>query len=134
MAELISMLTSWSHLLPEKFFLKIVELYLKPRLHREISDSWDPKNIEDPTNLIENWLLPWRELLGDHEMHSFFVQVKLKLTNVLTHWKTDSPLAKALVSPWRAVLEEKSFENLIMRSIVPKLAFGLKQMEINPQD
>jgi hypothetical protein len=62
------MMSKWILLLPEKFLMKVVELYLKPRLKREISDNWDPKNIDDESNLIENWLLPWRDLLGDKEM------------------------------------------------------------------
>ncbi len=65
-------------------------MYLKPRLKREISDNWDPKNISDDKNLIENWLLPWREIFGDKEMQALFVLIRLKLNTALSEWKPGS--------------------------------------------
>ena len=62
-------------------------MYIKPRVRREIQDNWNPKDITNDTNLIENWLLPWKELLGEREMQSFFVQVKIKLASALSDWK-----------------------------------------------
>ena len=81
----------------------MLELYLKPRLKRELSDNWNPKDISE-TNLIQNWLLPWRDLLGEKALQSFFVTVKLKLTSALADWypytQTDTTFASALLLPW----------------------------------
>ena len=48
-------------------------MYIKPRIKREIDDNWNPKDIDKESNLIQNWLLPWKELLGEKEMQGFFV-------------------------------------------------------------
>lgn len=45
-------ITQWSYLFPPKFIQKLLELYIKPKLKREISDNWNPKDIEDESNLI----------------------------------------------------------------------------------
>mmetsp|Transcript_15875 Transcript_15875/g.11491 ORF Transcript_15875/g.11491 Transcript_15875/m.11491 type:complete len:89 (-) Transcript_15875:559-825(-) len=60
--ETIQMIKQWSLLMPEKFFQKLIDMYLKPRLRKEIEDNWQPRILE-PSNLVQNWLLPWREVL-----------------------------------------------------------------------
>jgi hypothetical protein len=100
-------LTKWSYLMPRRFFQKLVHLYLKPRLKREISDNWDPRNT-DTANRIENWLLPWRSLLGEHEMQAFFIMIKLKITTALSDWRPtdeEDDIAKVLLLPWKGILD-----------------------------
>ena len=63
--KLVKMITCWANLMPPKFFQKIVEAYIKPKIRKEIEDNWDPKDIENQQNLIENWLFPWKELIGE---------------------------------------------------------------------
>jgi len=58
--------------MPEKFLEKVIEMYLKPRLRKEIEDNWNPRE-EDDKSCVENWLLPWKEVLGEKEMQSFFI-------------------------------------------------------------
>lgn len=83
-ATLAEAILKWSYLMPAKFLQKFVQMYLKPRLKREISDNWDPRNIKER---VEKWLLPWRQVLGDKEMQGFFVIIKLKLTTALADWE-----------------------------------------------
>ena len=33
-------MTRWSYLMPPRFLQKVVQMYLKPRLKREVSDNW----------------------------------------------------------------------------------------------
>lgn len=84
-------------------------MYIKPRLKREISDNWNPKEIEQESNKVENWLLPWTEFLGKEEMQGLFVQIKMKLSSALSDWKPGDSLAKVLLLPWKNILEKKSF-------------------------
>ena len=60
--------TKWSYLMPKRFLEKVLQMYLKPRLKREVSDNWNAREISNQSNLIERWLLPWRDLFGDKEM------------------------------------------------------------------
>lgn len=131
--SLVSMLGHWTKLMPSKFFAKMVEVYLKPRLRREIEDNWNPKDISE-VNQIQNWLLPWRNLLGDKEMQGFFVQIRIKLTSSLNDWKPESEVARIVLAPWKDILDSKSFEGLLNRLILPKLSCEAQNMEIDPSD
>jgi len=106
-ASLAEAFLQWSYLMPRRFLDKVLQMYLKPRLRREISDNWDPKDIEDKANLIENWLFPWRQLLSDKDLQGFFVQIKLKLTSALQDWvpSLEGDLAQTLLLPWRGLVE-----------------------------
>ena len=81
-ASLAEAMTKWSYLMPERFIQKVLQMYLKPRLKREISDNWDPKDTS--SYLLQDWLLPWRQIFGDKEMQGFFVIIKLKITTALS--------------------------------------------------
>ena len=65
-------------------------------------------------------------------MQGFFVLIKLKITTALSEWKPDSPVAQQLITPWLEILDRKSIDNILMRSVVPKLISQLKQIEIDP--
>jgi hypothetical protein len=68
-------------------------------------------------------------------MQGFFVIVKLKLTSALSDPKSSSlDLARALIVPWSSILEGASFQNLITRSLLPKLVHLVKSVEIDPGD
>ena len=98
-AKFAQTINTWSHLMPERFLKKLIQVYLKPRLKRELSDLWDPK---DPTSLSPDlWLLPWLPLLG--EFSSLLIVLKLKLTQAMGEW--EPVLAKALLLPWKGVFD-----------------------------
>jgi len=120
--------------MPRRFFQKVVQLYLKPRIKREISDNWDPKDVSDPSNLVENWLLPWREVLGDKEMQGIFLVAKLKLSSALSHPGTSQALIMQLLLPWRPILDHSSFEALLTRTLIPRLTTSLRAFEVDPSD
>ena len=127
-------LTKWSYLMPKRFFSKVIGLYLKPRIKREISDNWNPKDIDNQNNLVENWLLPWRNVLGDKEMQGIFLVAKLKLSSALSHAESSQALVRTLLLPWQPILDHSSFDALLTRSILPKLTASLKSFEVDPSD
>ncbi len=65
-------------------------------------------------------------------MQSFFVPVKLKITAALQDWSDD--LAQKLLRPWYGIVEAQSFDNMLLRSVVPRLQAGLRNLEIDPSD
>lgn len=64
------------------------------------------------------------------------MQIKLKLTSALQDWtpQLEDDLAQTLLLPWRGLVEPQSFENMLLRSVVPRLQSGLKSLEIDPSD
>lgn len=123
-------LRDWSYLMPGRFLGKVVNLYLKPRLLREISSNWDPKDLTEE-NKLENWLLIWSELLGPSNMQVIFVAAKLKIYQALNDC-SDVELAKALLLPWKGAIEPLAFDNMVVRVVVPRITLSLKTMEIDP--
>lgn len=67
-AALAEAFLQWSYLMPRRFLDKVLQMYVKPRLRREIADNWEPTDVNDKANLIENWLFPWRRLLSDKDL------------------------------------------------------------------
>jgi hypothetical protein len=57
--------------MPEKFYDKLMQIYIKPRLKREIED-WNAKDLSEE-NLIQNWLLPWKDLLSENDLQPLIV-------------------------------------------------------------
>jgi hypothetical protein len=49
--SLAEAMLKWSYLMPRRFLNKVLQCYLKPRLKRELSDNWNPKDLF-PANLI----------------------------------------------------------------------------------
>ncbi|TNV83389.1 hypothetical protein FGO68_gene17757 [Halteria grandinella] len=124
----------WGYLMPGRFLSKVVNIYLKPRLLREISQNWDPRDMSDK-NRLENWLLIWSELLGPQNMQAIFVSAKLKIYQALNDWNCqDVELAKSLLLPWRGVIDHQSFDNMVVRVLIPRLTLSLKSLEIDPSN
>eukprot|EP00347_Sterkiella_histriomuscorum_P011312 403372932 len=137
--KLADSLQRWSLIMPERFYDKVIQLYLKPKLKREI-EEWIPKDTSED-NLIQNWLLPWKNLLSQHDLQPLIVQLKLKLSTALSDWKPDQPLALTLLKPLSQVdneskdlaqnekpfLDHQSLQNILMRNVIPKLTYSLKE-------
>jgi hypothetical protein len=49
---LLNALLQWKHLFPDRFFDKLCESYIKPKLKREIDENWNPKDTSTESNLI----------------------------------------------------------------------------------
>jgi len=73
--NLCSMVTQWSHIMPDEFVDKLVLMYIKPRLEREVTESTD---FATSLQSVGQWLTNWRELLGLRAMREIFkVSVKI---------------------------------------------------------
>ncbi|CDW72566.1 tuftelin-interacting protein 11 [Stylonychia lemnae] len=129
-SEFAECLKKWQLLIPEKFFIKLIQMYIKPKIKREIQD-WNPKDT-NKENLLQNWLFPWKDLLSEVDMQSLIVQIKLKLTTALSEWKVESNLALILIQPLNEIMDMQSINNIVMRSVIPKLTFKLKEFQIDP--
>ena len=58
------MIKHWSHIMPDHFLDKLIDMYIKPRLKREINEAWNPRDTENSDNRVENWLFPWFDILN----------------------------------------------------------------------
>ena len=112
-------------------------------------DTWDPRTEPVP---IHTWIHPWLPLLrvcraslvggcflalaprSQDRLVPLYAPIRHKLSSALGAWHPGDGSALALLSPWRPVFTEGDWEALLARCILPKLAWALSQLVINPAD
>jgi tuftelin-interacting protein 11 len=124
---MLSFFEVWEKFLPPAVLHHFLDNFLMPKLAVAV-ESWDPRMETVP---IHAWLHPWLPLLGSR-MEVLYPPIRYKLTTALRAWHPRDTSAHTLLSPWQAVFDAGSWEQLLVRSILPKLMFALQELVINP--
>lgn len=124
---ILRFLEAWEKLLPGGVLQSILEGLVMPKLIAAV-DAWDPRLDEVP---IHAWLHPWLPLLGTR-MEPLYIPIRYKLGVALQAWHPGDSSALALLSPWQTVFDPAIWEQLICRSILPKLIYAMQEFVINP--
>jgi tuftelin-interacting protein 11 len=123
----LALLEAWQSVLPPALLESILTQLVLPKLHYEV-DAWNPRTDTIP---IHAWLHPWLPWLGQR-MDPLYAPIRHKLSIVLQEWHPSDPSAHAILAPWQKVFDPSSMEALLVRCIVPKLIFALREFIINP--
>lgn len=82
---------------------------------------------------IHWWIHPWIPILKN-ELSDIFPDIRRKLVHALLRWSPSDTSALKILSPWKGVFDVSSMDNLILRSVVPKLVTSMRDVRLDPQN
>jgi len=124
---LLSWLEAWEGLLPGAALSHVLDMLVMPKLRQAVQE-WEPRMETVP---VHAWLHPWLPYLGV-QLEEVYPGIRHKLSIALQMWHPSDGSALALLRPWHKVFSPGDWDNLLLKCILPKLAFALQQLVIDP--
>lgn len=126
--QLIAFLEAWKKLLPGWVLNNVLEQIIIPRLEKEV-EEWNP--LTDPVP-VHSWIHPWLPLTSSTSLETVYQPIRRKLSTALSAWHPSDGSAKLILSPWRGVFSQATWDSFLAVNIVPKLDLSMQAFKVSP--
>lgn len=123
----VSLFEALDAMIDPALFDQTINMTVMPKIKAQVRE-WNPGADPIP---VHTWLHPWLPLLGSR-LSEVYPEIRRKMGQMLTYWKPSQRYAVEMLAPWREVFDATSMDNLLIRSVLPKLVAALQQLVINP--
>jgi tuftelin-interacting protein 11 len=109
----------------------ILDECILPRVRSYLSNEWDAKKCKTP---VHQFVFPW---LQHADLSDTFPIIRKSLVSSLTTtrgWKVVDDSVFGMISPWKKIMDAKSFNTLINKTIIPQLTKTMSSLVVNPAD
>jgi tuftelin-interacting protein 11 len=112
--------------LPADNFDTTIDMFLLPKLTATVN-TWRPSIAASDEPGVHTWVHPWLPLLTT-KLSVLYPEIRRKFGTLLSSSSyRDSARVVAMLQPWMDVFDATSFENLLVRSALPRLVTVLRE-------
>ncbi|KAG8976662.1 hypothetical protein FRB90_009094, partial [Tulasnella sp. 427] len=125
---LITLLESWSDLLPQFMRDNVMDQLILPKVQKAIGE-WSAKRNEGP---LHGLVFPWLPHVG-LRLEMLVGDARRKVKSLFRSWTPDQGVPELLII-WQKVFDKKEWEDVLLKYVVPKLAATMRDdFKINPK-
>lgn len=126
----VQIMESLQAILPPSSLEQLLEMLILPKL-KSFVNSW---RVSSSNAKIHTVVQPWLPLMRS-KLSVLYPEIRRKIHSYFTSWNPTDVSAISVVDPWMSVFDAASMENLLVKSLLPKLAEILREkFEVNPSD
>ncbi|KAL4483897.1 hypothetical protein ABPG72_013903 [Tetrahymena utriculariae] len=133
--QIIDCLEEYQKVLPKAVISDLVQSFILPKLNDAVK-KWQPSTKVEGKNSqadVDLWLIPWITIISPIDLlKDTFKLVLAKYSQVLSKWEIQDKSMLEKLKPWKKIISESQWNDLMLKQIIPKLQFYLDQLEINP--
>jgi len=127
--ECAAILTILQSNIPFHSFQNFINSVILPKLTSAI-EQWSPST--DEAAAAHLWIHPFLPFFGN-SLAVIYPDIRRKLNQYFNKWSpAEGNKAHHILVPWKYIFDDVSMENLLLRSIIPKLVVGMRTFVINP--
>lgn len=121
------LMDTWENILPQNTIHYVMTHLILPRLKSSV-ECLDLSTDPIPPHV---WLHPWLPHLGPL-LSELWPALRHKFSVALKEWHPADYSATEILAPWRRVFSDREWSGLLHRTVVPKLAAALQELDLTP--
>lgn len=130
----LDLLYAWKPVLPRIAYNYLLYHVVEKRIKSAV-DEFDPKKSKSQSMLpMDTWVLPWVPIFGISQISTLLEDIRRKLQASVSVAGLLAIDGVKLLSPWKGVLDDHNWAQLMARSVLSKIESLLRNVEIDPSE